>query len=72
VASITCAPAGISIFAPTAAIFPSRITTVPFSIGAPAKVKTFPPLIAYAAGFAFWPNDAVESKTQPNSATQNR
>ena len=33
-------------FAPAAAIFPSRIITVPFSIGAPASVKIFAPVIA--------------------------
>src|SRR5208337_5108103 len=38
---MTCAPAGTSTLAPTAAILPSRMTSVPFSMGAPASVKIF-------------------------------
>ncbi len=49
------APAGIGTFAPTAAILPLVIMTVPFSIGGPLTGYTLPPVIAIvwaAAGIA--------------------
>jgi len=50
-----CAPAGIGTFAPTAAILPLVIMTVPFSISGPLTGYTFPPVMAIvcaAAGIA--------------------
>ena len=47
-------PAGIATFAPTAAIFPSRIITVPFSIGGPANVKYFCAFDRVDGGGALW------------------
>src|SRR5229473_640332 len=47
---MTCAPAGTSTFAPMAAILPSRMTSVPSSMGAPARVKIFAWLRAKLGG----------------------
>ena len=51
-ASTTSVPGGTSTAAPTAAIRPPRISTVPFAIVPPVTVRTVPPLIAIAAGGA--------------------
>src|ERR1700734_2667246 len=47
---MACPPAGTSTLAPTAAILPSRMTTVPSSIGEPARVKIFAWVIATTVG----------------------
>src|SRR5262249_21169785 len=52
VASIRCASLGTVTFAPTATILPSRISTVPFSIGGPLTGYTLPPLMATVCALA--------------------
>src|SRR5579862_4072923 len=47
---MTWAPAGTSTLAPTAAILPSRMTTVPSSMGEPARVKILACVIATTEG----------------------
>ena len=58
VASMTSAPAGTATFAPTAAILPSRRTTVPFGIVPFVTVSTVPPRSATMPAWApacAWP-----------------
>ena len=54
VVSMISAPAGIETFAPTAAIFPSRRTTVPFGIVPFVTVSTVPPRSATTRACAAW------------------
>ncbi len=56
VVSTISAPAGTVTFAPTAAIFPSRRSTVPFGIVPLVTVRTVPPLSATSRPAAVdWP-----------------
>src|SRR6476661_2149920 len=50
VPSTTSAPFGIDTFAPTAAILPARITTVPLAIVPRVAVSTVAPLMATTSG----------------------
>src|SRR6185503_8137001 len=59
-ASTISAPAGTVTLAPTATIFPARMTTVPFGIAGPAMGSTVPPRMAIARSWA----DAVVERAR--------
>ena len=63
-ASTTRAPAGTATPVPTAAILPSRITTVPFSIGGPETVYTLPPVMATVSAAAGAATAATAARAQ--------
>src|SRR5713101_4235555 len=61
---MTCASLGTSMLVPTAAILPSRMSTVAFSSGGPASVYTFALVMAYVdvAGAAFTDGIAITAR----------
>src|SRR5262245_2643904 len=70
-ASITRAPAGIDTFFPTAAIFPSRISTIPFLIGGPLTGSIFPARTATtsaARAVQQTPQIAASANANPNTS----
>src|SRR5277367_4151071 len=62
-----CAPDGTSTFAPTAAILPSRMTSVPSSTGEPATVKILACVMAITVGGWDWP-EAVNERQEAAAA----
>src|SRR5512147_1434477 len=68
-ASMTSAPAGTLTLAPTAAIFPPRMTTVPLGIAGPLMGSTVPPRIAIARSCAEDSEAKARSAVAMNAAT---
>src|SRR6266852_2841046 len=68
---MTCASLGTSMLVPTAAILPSRMSTVAFSSGGPASVYTFALVMAYVnvAGAAFTDGIAIIARRAARTKT---